>query len=63
MRTQQQVVVVCWLLEQSPKSGDITRCVNVVDSLEFPQEVCMDNQKHLVDKTINNDANKSMQDV
>ena len=31
---------------QTPKSGDIMRCVNVVDSLGFPQ-VYMDNQKHL----------------
>ena len=36
-----------------PRSGgdDITRCVNIVDSLGFPQ-ICMDNQKQLVDKTM-----------
>ena len=28
-------------LFNSPKSGDITRCVNVVDNLGFPQ-VCVD---------------------
>ena len=35
----------------APKSGDITRCVNVVDYLGFPP-VCVDNQQHFVDKTM-----------
>ena len=34
-----------------PKSGDITRCVNVVDNLGFPP-VRMDNQQRFVDKTM-----------
>ena len=35
----------------SPKSGNVTRCVNVVDNLGFPQ-VCMDNQHEFVDNTM-----------
>jgi hypothetical protein len=34
-----------------PKSGDITRCVNVVDNLGF-SPVRMDNQQRFVDKTM-----------
>ena len=34
-----------------PKSGDITRCVDVVDNLGFPP-VRMDNQQRFVDKTM-----------
>ncbi len=36
---------------RTPKSGDITRCVNVVDNLGFPP-VRMDNQQRFVDKTM-----------
>ena len=37
---------------RSPKSGDVTRCVTVVeDTLGFPQ-VCMDNEHQFVDKTM-----------
>ena len=36
---------------QPPKSGDVTRCVNVVNNLGFPQ-VCMDNQHEFVDNTM-----------
>ena len=35
----------------SPKSGDITRCVNVVDNLGFPP-VRLDNQQRFVDMTM-----------
>ena len=35
----------------SPKSGDTTRCVNVVDNHGFPP-VRMDNQQRFVDKTM-----------
>ena len=36
---------------KSPKSGDTTRCVNVMDNLGCPQ-VRMDNQQRFVDKTM-----------
>ena len=35
----------------APKSGDTTRCVNVVDNHGFPP-VRMDNQQRFVDKTM-----------
>jgi hypothetical protein len=35
----------------TPKSGDITRCVNVVDNLGFPP-VRLDNQQRFVDMTM-----------
>ena len=35
----------------APKSGDITRCVDVVDNLGFPP-VSMDNQQRFIDKTM-----------
>ena len=36
---------------RSPKSGDITRCVNVVDNLGFPQ-LCMDKLNVFTDKAM-----------
>ena len=35
----------------TPKSGDVTRCVNVVDNLDFPQ-VCVDKLNVFTDKTM-----------